>query len=77
MPEHKVPESEREKRISRIEYNVKQLNQSSPASPVISVALWKDEREEEVEDDIAVVHAVVGHVGYEPVPKLGEGPSSR
>ena len=45
--------------------------------PVVAVALRQDEREEELEDDFAVVDAVAGHVRHEPVPKLGQSPEKR
>ena len=44
--------------------------------PVVAVALREDEREEQLEDDFAVVDAVAGHVRHEPVPKLRQGPGT-
>ena len=39
-------------------------------SPVISISFGKNEGKEEVEDDLALVEAVTGNVGHEPMPKL-------
>ena len=43
---------------------------------MVSVSLGEDEGEEELEDDLAVVHAVPGNVRHEPVPKLGQSPAN-
>ena len=43
---------------------------------MVAVALREDEREEQLEDDFAVVDAVAGHVRHEPVPKLRQGPET-
>ena len=43
---------------------------------MVSVPLREDEGEEELEDDLAVVHAVPGNVRHEPVPKLGQSPAN-
>ena len=39
---------------------------------MISVALWQDEGEEQVEDDLAIVDRIARHVRHKPMPELGE-----
>ena len=42
--------------------------------PMVSVALGKDKREEEVKYDLSIVDRVPGDVGHEPVPELRQCP---
>ena len=42
--------------------------------PMIPIALGEDEREEQIKDDLSVVHGVARNIGHKPVPELGERP---
>ena len=41
---------------------------------MIPISFWKHKREEQVKDDLPVIHGVAGDVGHKPVPELGQGP---
>ena len=42
------------------------------AVSVIPVTLGQHQREQQLEDDLAVIHRVSGNVGNKPVPELGQ-----
>ena len=42
--------------------------------PVIAIPFWEHEREEQIENDLAVVDAIAGDVGHKPVPEFGKCP---
>ena len=43
-------------------------------SPVVATALWQHEGEEQVEDDVTLVHGIAGNIGHKPVPELSQRP---
>ena len=46
------------------------LFEDKVAESVVTVAFGQHQREQQVEDDVAVVHAVTRNVGHEPMPKF-------
>ena len=50
------------------------LLEHEEAVPVVPVTLGQHQREQELEDDLAVINWVSGNVGDKPVPELGQGP---